>query len=211
MLKRTFDVLLSLIGVILLAPVLAPTAICIKKEDNGPIFYRGIRIGKHGKPFRIFKFRTMLVDAEKVGGSSTGDDDTRITKVGKHLRKYKLDELPQLINVLRGEMSFVGPRPQVQWAVSLYSEEEKGILSVRPGITDYASVKFSNEGEILRGTKDADKVYMEKIHPEKIRLGLEYVNQRSFLTDMKVILKTIKTVLETWKSKSDDTTGKKDL
>ena len=183
----------------------------IKQEDGGPVFYRGLRIGHHGRPFRIFKFRTMVVNAEIIGGPSTADDDPRITKVGKYLRKHKLDELPQLINVLKGEMSFVGPRPQVQWVVSLYSEEENGILSVRPGITDYASIKFSNEGEILRGIKDADKLYMEKIHPEKIRLGLEYVNSRSFGTDMKVILRTIKTVFTIGERKSEDATGKADL
>jgi lipopolysaccharide/colanic/teichoic acid biosynthesis glycosyltransferase len=133
----------------------------------------------------------MVVDAEKLGASSTSDDDPRITRIGKFLRKYKLDELPQLINVLKGDMSFVGPRPQVKWAVDLYTEEEKALLNVRPGITDYASLRFPNEGEILKGSKDPDKDYMEKIHPEKMRLGLEYVRNRSFWLDIKLILQTV--------------------
>jgi lipopolysaccharide/colanic/teichoic acid biosynthesis glycosyltransferase len=148
----------SFLGLMVIFPLLLTIGLLIKLEDIGPVFYRGLRVGRYGKPFRIFKFRTMIVDAEKTGGSSTADDDMRITKVGRCLRKYKLDELPQLINVLKGEMSIVGPRPQVQWAVSQYTEDEKGVLSVRPGITDYASLRFPNEGEILRGSKDPDRI-----------------------------------------------------
>ena len=139
----------------------------------------------------MLKFRTMVVDAEKIGASSTAEDDPRITRVGAVLRRYKLDELPQLINVFRGDMSFVGPRPQVQWAVDLYTEEERDLLSVRPGITDYASLRFSNEGEILKGSADPDEAYFELIAPEKIRLGLEYVRTRSFWVDLKLIFLTI--------------------
>jgi lipopolysaccharide/colanic/teichoic acid biosynthesis glycosyltransferase len=167
-------------------------AFLIKKEDSGPIFYRGVRVGRYGKLFKIYKFRTMVVDAEKIGGSSTPDDDSRITKIGKFLRKYKIDELPQLINVLKGEMSLVGPRPQVQWAVELYREEEKRLLTVRPGITDYASIVFKNEAEILKGSADPDKDYLEKIAPEKIRLGLKYIDNRSFWVDMEILFSTIK-------------------
>ncbi len=194
--KRSFDLMASLFGLILLSPVLLLIVIIIKLNSPGPIFYRGVRVGKFERPFRIFKFRTMVVNAEKIGGSSTAADDPRITKIGKLLRKYKLDELPQLINVLKGEMSFVGPRPQVHWAIALYSGEEKLLLTVRPGITDYASIKFRNEAEILKGSNDPDKDYLEKIAPEKIKLGLEYVKNKSLLTDIKIILATIRAIFE---------------
>ena len=196
MVKRLFDVSAVAIGIVLLSPLLFWLAWRIKSEDGGPVFYRGLRVGLHGKPFHIFKFRTMVVDAEKIGGSSTSDDDSRITKVGRFLRKYKLDELPQLINVLKGDMSSVGPRSQVSWAVELYSEEEKLLLNVRPGITDYASIKFKNEEEILKGSKNPDKDYLEKIAPEKLRLGLEYVENRSLWIDIKLIFATIKAIFE---------------
>jgi len=191
MLKRVFDLLASFIGLVFLTPVLGTIAISIKLEDGGPVFYRGERVGRYGKPFRIFKFRTMGLDAEKIGGSSTPEDDPRITGVGRILRKYKLDELPQLINVLKGDMTIVGPRPQVPWAVELYTEREQALLSVRPGITDYASIRFSNEADILRGSAEPDKEYLDRIAPEKIRLSLEYIRNRSFLVDMKIILATL--------------------
>lgn len=191
MLKRAFDVALSSLGLLLLSPLLLIITLRIKLGSPGPLFYRGERVGLHGRKFRIYKFRTMVVNADKIGGSSTGDDDPRITPVGKFLRKYKLDELPQLINVLIGEMSLVGPRPQVQWAVDLYSEEEKALLTVRPGITDYASIVFRDEGAILKGSLDPDKDYLEKIAPTKLRLGLEYVRNHTVATDIKIILATI--------------------
>ena len=196
MLKRTFDFLSSLVGLILVSPVLVTIAILIKREDGGPVFYRGVRVGRFGKTFRIFKFRTMVVDAEKKGGASTADDDPRITKVGKFIRKFKLDELPQLINVLKGEMSIVGPRPEVQMYVDMFTEEEKAILSVRPGITDWASIWNPDEGAILAGSPDPERTYMEKIRPEKIRLQLKYVRERSFLVDLRIIFETLKTVLK---------------
>ncbi len=196
MLKRTFDFLSSLVGLILVSPVLVTIAILIKREDGGPVFYRGVRVGRFGKTFRIFKFRTMVVDAEKKGGPSTADDDPRITKVGKFIRKFKLDELPQLINVLKGEMSIVGPRPEVQMYVDMFTEEEKAILSVRPGITDWASIWNPDEGAILAGSPDPERTYMEKIRPEKIRLQLKYVRERSFLVDLRIIFETLKTVLK---------------
>lgn len=183
--------LLSLLGLIVLAPVLFGVALAIKREDGGPVFYRGERVGLGGSTFRIFKFRTMVVNAEKLGASSTGEDDPRITRVGAFLRTKKLDELPQLINVLVGNMSLVGPRPQVRWAVDLYTPEERLALSVRPGITDPASLHFSNEGELLRGSLDPDREYMEKIHPEKMRLSLEYIHQRSLWLDFKIVLQTL--------------------
>ena len=196
MLKRTFDFLSSLIGLILISPILVTISILIKKEDRGPVFYRGARVGRFGKLFRIFKFRTMVVNAEKMGGPSTADDDPRITKMGRFIRKFKLDELPQLINVLKGEMSIVGPRPEVQMYVDMFSEGEKAILTVRPGITDWASIWNPDEGAILAGSPDPEKTYMEKIRPEKIRLQLKYVRERSFWNDLKIIAQTIITVLK---------------
>ncbi|HQU32178.1 MAG TPA: sugar transferase [Candidatus Brocadia sapporoensis] len=180
MLKRLFDIVFSLLGLMLVFPILLVLAIWIKREDGGPVFYRGVRVGRNGKLFRIYKFRTMVVNAEKIGGSSTADDDPRITRIGKFIRKHKLDELPQLINVLKGEMSFVGPRPEVQHYVNMYTAEEKAMLSVKPGITDWASLWNSDEGAILAGSPDPEKTYMEEIRPEKIRLQLKYVKERSF-------------------------------
>ncbi len=178
-------------------PILIFSAIATKLDSQGPALYRGKRIGRYGKPFRIYKFRTMVINAEELGGPSTANDDPRLTRVGKLIRKYKIDELPQLINVLKGEMSFVGPRPQVPEDVALYTKEEKSILSVRPGITDWASIKYHNEGEILRGSLDPDQAYIEKIRPGKIKLELEYVRNHSFRIDLKILLKTIKTLFST--------------
>lgn len=191
MLKRTVDIVASSFGLLMSAPFLFLIAFLIWREDKGPAFYKGTRVGRRGKPFEMLKFRTMVIDAEKRGASSTAEDDPRLTKIGKRLRKYKLDELPQLMNVFRGEMSIVGPRPQVAWAVEIYTKEEKALLDVRPGITDLASIQFSNEGEILRGSSDPDKTYLEKIAPGKIRLGLFYVRNQSFFLDLRIVLATI--------------------
>ncbi len=188
--KRTFDLVFASAAIVVLSPLMLWIAASIRLGSMGPALYTGKRVGKGGKPFGMFKFRTMVINADKIGGSSTPDDDPRVTSTGKFLRRYKLDELPQLFNVVRGEMSIVGPRPQVEWAVKLYSQEQLQVLSVRPGITDYASVRFPNEGEILKGSSDPDRDYMEKIHPEKMRLSLEYVRRRSFATDMSVIAQT---------------------
>jgi len=190
-LKRLFDVCFSIIGLIIFTPLFALIALLIKIEDGGPVFYRGIRIGKDGKPFRILKFRTMIPEAEKVGVWITPNDDPRITKIGKILRKYKLDELPQLINVFKGEMSFVGPRPEVPYYVEKFSEEEKAILSVRPGITDWASLWDIDEGSLLAGSTDPNKFYEECILPIKKQLQLKYVKTHSFLTDIRLIILTI--------------------
>lgn len=196
MIKRIFDIVIAMVGIVILNPILLWIAWRIRREDSGPVFYRGERVGFHGKPFRIFKFRTMVVDAEKLGASSTSDDDARITRIGTFLRKYKLDELPQLFNVLIGEMSIVGPRPQVKWAIGLFNDEEKQIITVRPGITDTASILFSNEGDILKGSNDPDKDYMEQIHPWKTFLNLEYVRTRSFIGDIKIIFQTIAVIFK---------------
>lgn len=196
MLKRSFDIVFSFLGLLLLSPAAVVIMILIKLDSKGPLFYKGQRVGQRGRLFNMYKFRKMREDADTMGGgTSTPDDDQRLTKIGRVLLKYKLDEIPQLWNVLKGDMSFVGPRPQVKWAVDHYTEEEKKILNVRPGITDYASIKFSNEGELLRGSPDPDKEYMEKIHPEKMRLALDYVEHPSFLTDMKILFHTLRVLL----------------
>lgn len=194
--KRVIDIAFAFWGFVILSPILVFFALRIKIEDGGPVFYRGERVGLEGKLFRIFKFRTMVMNADKIGGSSTSDDDPRITQVGRFLRKYKLDELPQLINVLVGDMSLVGPRPQVKWAVDRYSKEERIILNFRPGVTDYASLFFSNEGEILKGSKNPDHDYLEKIHPIKMNLAMKYVQNHSLLVDIKIIFKTIAMVVK---------------
>lgn len=192
--KRFFDLVFSLLGLVALSPVLLAVAVLIKLESPGPVFFRGGRVGRHCELFRIFKFRTMVADAERWGGTSTAEDDPRLTRLGKSLRRYKLDEFPQLLNVLFGDMSFVGPRPQVQWAVDLYSDDERRLLDVRPGITDFASLRFRNEGEILQGYANPDQAYLELIAPEKIRLGLYYVDNRSIWLDLKLVIMTLLSV-----------------
>lgn len=196
MMKRLFDIVVSSAGLLLLAPFLLVISFLIKIEDGGSVFYRGTRVGRFSRPFKIFKFRTMVANAEQIGGTSTPEDDPRITRIGRFLRRYKLDEMPQLINVLIGDMSIVGPRPQVPWATELYKGEEKLLLSVRPGITDYASIKFKNEAEILKGSGNPDRTYLEKIAPEKIRLGIEYVKNHSLCVDLKIIWMTLIAILK---------------
>ena len=191
MIKRPFDLVVSSVALVLLAPLFLVIGALIKLDSPGPVFYMGTRVGRHGRPFHIFKFRTMVRGADTQGPSSTAADDSRITPIGRFVRRFNLDELPQFINVFRGEMSVVGPRPQVPWAVELYTEEERTILSVRPGITDWATVWVGDEGELLRGSSDPDRDYLEKIWPEKRRLQLEYVRNHSLLTDVKIMLKTL--------------------
>lgn len=193
--KRAFDLVASLVGLAVLSPILILVAILIKLESRGPVLYAANRVGKDGTMFRMYKFRSMVTNADKIGGSSTPDDDPRITKMGKFVRRTKLDELPQLINVVNGTMSLVGPRPQVKWAVDLYTPEQRRVLTVQPGITDYASLNFPNEGEILRGSTDPDRDYMEKIHPEKMRLSLEYLDKRSMSTDLGIIFQTLAAIV----------------
>jgi lipopolysaccharide/colanic/teichoic acid biosynthesis glycosyltransferase len=194
--KRILDFTGAITALVLFAPVLTAIGLLVKLDSSGPIFYGGVRVGLGGKRFRMLKFRTMVPNAEGLGGTSTPEDDPRLTRSGRILRAYKIDELPQLLNVLRGQMSFVGPRPQVPWAVDLYTPEERQILSVRPGLTDLASLRFADEGELLRGSSDPDRDYMLKIHPQKIRLGLEYVRRQSFALDVQIVLLTIATVLK---------------
>ena len=196
MLKRLFDIIFSLLGLILVSPLFLFIGILIKRESPGPAFYRGKRVGKNGKEFRIFKFRSMVLDAEKIGGPSTSADDPRLLKIGKFFKKHNLDELPQLINILKGEMSFVGPRPEVPSEVETYDEETKKIiLSVKPGITDLATLSNIHEGEILRGAADPHEAYRKLIKPQKLSLAKQYVKNRSFWLDLKIILKTLKSAI----------------
>ncbi len=189
MIKRVFDIVFGLILLILLGPVLAIVALIVRASSPGPIFYRGVRTGLHGRPFRIFKFRTMVHNAEALGGYSTAENDPRLTKSGRLLRRYKLDELPQLFNILRGEMSFVGPRPQVEHYTKLYTEQESIILSVKPGLTDYASVKYIDLDNIL-GDTNVDEKYRLEIEPDKNRLRMEYAKENNLLIDLKILLMT---------------------
>ncbi len=190
MLKRLFDLSACLLSLPLLLPFFVIVAIIIKLDSHGPVFYRGLRTGLGGNPFRIFKFRTMVVDAGKIGGPSTALNDPRLTEFGKLLRKYKIDELPQLINILKGEMSFVGPRPQVEKYTRLYDDNEKVILSVKPGLTDYASIEFINLDQVL-GDDSVDEKYLKEIEPEKNKLRVKYVKEHSFGIDNKIIFMTM--------------------
>lgn len=192
MTKRSFDIVVSVVMLFALSPLLVLIAFAIKCTSPGTIFYRGQRAGRGGLPFRILKFRTMVPNAETLGGISTPDDDPRVTRIGRTLRKYKLDELPQLFNVLKGEMSLVGPRPEVISEVELYTPAERELFTLRPGMTDWASIKFRNEGEILKGSPEPHQTYREKIRPEKIRLGLRYAENHSLLVDLRILFATAK-------------------
>jgi lipopolysaccharide/colanic/teichoic acid biosynthesis glycosyltransferase len=194
-LKRMFDVGVSAGAIFVLSPLMLSVAALIKKEDGGSVLYSGTRVGLSGQPFKMHKFRTMVPNADKIGGPSTAGDDPRLTRIGIHLRKYKMDELPQLFNVLKGEMSLVGPRPEVPFYVDMYTPEEREILTVRPGITDWASIRYRNEGEILRGAADPEQAYMERIRPGKIRLGREYARHHTLVGDLQILAATVKAVL----------------
>jgi lipopolysaccharide/colanic/teichoic acid biosynthesis glycosyltransferase len=189
--KRVFDFIFSLIGLIILAPVFIILSLIIAIDSPGGIFFRGLRVGKHGKIFKIFKFRSMLKDAEGKGKWNVGDNDDRITRLGHFLRKSKLDELPQLINVLKGDMSFVGPRPELKYYVDMYTEREKEILNYKPGITDWASVTHFKQFVNFTQAGDPDKEYLEEIRPLKIELQLYYCKHQSFREDMRVLIFTV--------------------
>ena len=175
-LKRLMDVVISGCALLVLWPLLLLIALAIKIDDPGPVFYRQVRVGRNGKEFRIFKFRTMVVDADKKGLQITVGRDSRITRVGAFLRKTKLDELAQLLNVLAGEMSFVGPRPEVPKYVDLYTPYQRQVLLVRPGITDYASIAYRNENDLLEGAQDPERMYIDEIMPAKIELNMKYLH-----------------------------------
>lgn len=196
MAKRFFDILASLFGLIILSPLLIIIALLIKIFDPGPILYRATRIGIGTKPFIMFKFRSMVVNADKIGGPWTPGDDLRLTPIGKVIRKYKLDELPELVNVVRGDMSLVGPRPEVPYYVDCMTPLEREIIfSVRPGITDWASVWNAHEEEVLRGSADPDATYRENIWPEKKRLQMKYAREHSMKTDILILFQTLKKII----------------
>lgn len=191
LIKRLFDIFFATIGIILLIPVFLLIAILIKREDGGSIFFVQERVGFGGKLFRLYKFRTMVVGAEKIGKQITVDGDNRITRTGKVLRKYKLDELPQLFNVIKGYMSLVGPRPEVPYYVNLYNQRQKEVLKIMPGITDPASISFYNESEILGKAKDPEKEYINNIMAQKININLNYSKNANIFKDFLIILKTL--------------------
>ena len=185
--KRIFDLVLLLVSLLILSPFLALAALFIKMESKGPILYRQLRVGLNEKPFYIYKFRTMVVGADREGLQVTSASDPRLTRVGRLLRKLKLDEMPQLLNVLKGEMSLVGPRPEVPKYVKLYTDEQKKILTVKPGMTDPATVYFRNEEELLAQADDKESFYVNEVMPVKMRLYLRYIENRSLLYDIKLI------------------------
>ena len=188
---RFFDFILGLIGLVVLAPIFIVLAIWIKMDSQGPVFYKQVRVGQNGIDFGLFKFRSMVVDADKKGLITVGGRDPRITRSGYFIRKYKLDELPQLINVLLGDMSLVGPRPEVRKYVELYTDEQQKVLSVKPGITDYASIEYMDENEILGKSNDPEKTYIEEIMPEKIKYNMKYIQNKNVSEYFKIIFLTL--------------------
>lgn len=195
MIKRTSDILFSSIGLILLSPIFLVISIAIVMESKGGIFYVQKRVGKNNKDFNLIKFRTMYTASDKKGLLTVGFNDSRITKVGRFLRKHKLDEIPQLVNVLKGDMSLVGPRPEVRRYVNLYSAEQRKVLSVKPGITEYASIVYKDENELLAKSPDPEKTYIEEIMPRKLELNLQYVRSNGLLKDIKLIFLTLKELI----------------
>ena len=193
---RFFDILLSSLGLILLSPIFLIIYVVIRSSSKGPGFYSQKRIGKHGRPFRLYKFRTMRIGSDKGRLITVGGKDSRITKAGFYIRKYKLDELPQLCNVLIGDMSLVGPRPEVERYVKLYTPSQRVVLSVKPGITDYASIAFSEENIILGRAKNPEKMYIQEIMPKKIEINLQYINNRNLKEYFKIIFLTFVKILK---------------
>jgi len=193
--KRLFDLLSSTIGLLLLSPLFLGVAIWIKLDSKGAVFYRQMRVGRFNKDFCLFKFRSMAVGADKKGLITIGGHDARVTKSGYYIRKYKLDELPQLINVFIGDMSLVGPRPEVRRYVDLYTEEQMEVLNVRPGITDLASIRYRNENELLGSVENPEQYYREVIMQDKLKINKEYIQKASFLYDIRLIMHTIWTII----------------
>ena len=191
---RLLDILLSLFGLIIVSPVLLIVALWIVIDNPGPVFYRQVRVGRNGRDFRILKFRSMRIGADKMSLITVGDRDPRVTRAGYFIRRYKLDELPQLWNVLTGDMSMVGPRPEVRKYVDLYTEEQKRVLSVRPGITDYASIEYVDENRLLAASKDPVKTYIEDIMPQKIALNMRYINHPTIGEYLKILCLTLKAI-----------------
>lgn len=194
MAKRIFDIFFSIVGLLCIAPVFLLLSLLIALDSKGGVFYKQMRIGKNLKPFKLFKFRSMHTNADKKGLLTVGNKDNRITKVGYYLRKYKLDELPQLINVLIGDMSIVGPRPEVEKYVKMYNNEQLKVFNVKPGITDWASIKYVNENELLAQSANPEQTYIQEIMPAKLILNLEYVKNNNLFVDFKIIFLTIKAI-----------------
>lgn len=194
--KRLFDIIASGCGLLLLSPILILLAVWVKLDSKGPVFYKQVRVGKGNKDFYLFKFRSMRIGSDKKGLITVGGHDPRVTRSGYYIRKYKLDELPQLINVFKGDMSLVGPRPEVRHYVNYWTPEQMHVLDVRPGITDPASIKFRNENELLEKAEDPEKYYIEVIMQEKIKLYLEYVDHASFSNDLILIFKTFLAIIK---------------
>lgn len=193
--KRIFDVVASGLGLLALSSLFLILAVWIKCDSAGPVFYRQVRVGRNNKDFKLFKFRSMRVGSDKKGLITVGGHDPRITRSGYFIRKYKLDELPQLINVFIGDMSLVGPRPEVRKYVDMYTAEQMHVLDVRPGITDMASIRYRNENELLEQADDPDKYYVEVVMQDKLRLNLEYVERHSFSFDIRLIFQTFWTIV----------------
>ncbi|MBQ2397234.1 MAG: sugar transferase [Bacteroidales bacterium] len=189
--KRLFDITASFFGIIILSPLLIFIGLWVGLSSKGGVFYKQIRVGKNNKDFKLYKFRSMRVNSDKQGLLTVGSKDSRITKAGYFIRKYKIDELPQLFNVLKGDMSFVGPRPEVRRYVDLYSKEQMKVLSVRPGITDPASIKYRNENDILSSQSNPEEYYIQHIMPDKLKINIDYINTQTFIKDIKIIFQTI--------------------
>ena len=195
MAKRLFDVVASFIGLLILLPVLLGISLWVLFDSRGGIFYRQVRVGRGGIDFKLWKFRTMHPDADKRGLLTVGGRDPRITRAGYYLRKYKLDELPQLLNVLTGDMSLVGPRPEVRKYVSLYTPEQLRVLDVRPGITDYASIEYADENELLAKATDPERTYIEEVMPAKLKLNAKYIAEKGVMKDVRIIWLTVRKIL----------------
>lgn len=193
--KRLFDIIASGLGLIVLSPLFAVLAVWIKADSKGPVFYRQTRVGRNNKDFRLYKFRSMRPDSDKLGLITVGGHDPRVTRSGYYIRKYKLDEFPQLINVFIGDMSLVGPRPEVRKYVDMYTPEQMHVLDVRPGITSLASIRYRNENDILAASENPDRCYTERVMPEKLAIDLEYVSKANLWTDIKLIFGTFKAII----------------
>lgn len=193
--KRLFDIIASGLGLIVLSPLFAVLAVWIKADSPGPVFYRQTRVGRGNRDFRLYKFRSMRPDSDKLGLITVGAHDPRVTRSGYYIRKYKLDEFPQLINVFVGDMSLVGPRPEVRKYVDMYTPEQMRVLSVRPGITSLASIRYRNENDILAAAPDPDRCYIEQVMPDKLAIDLEYVDRATFWNDIKLIFSTFREII----------------
>ena len=194
--KRVFDIIASGLGLLILSPLFLVIAVWVKLDSPGPVFYKQVRVGRNNKDFYLYKFRSMRVGSDKKGLITVGGRDPRVTRSGYYIRKYKLDEFPQLINVFKGDMSLVGPRPEVRKYVDLYTPEQMHVLEVRPGVTDLASIRYRNENELLAKASDPEQYYRDIVMQDKLRINLEYVRNHSFFGDICLIFKTILSIIK---------------